>query len=113
VIASAWSGRLAQLVRAPALQAGGRRFESCTAHHTNQSLPCALPVPDQFSTSWGEILADHKIKARVLTLYDDWEPLILWIADCLEIVGHVYVSNAALIELDHTAVIAAEFHITA
>src|SRR5947208_4877424 len=28
------SGRLAQLVRAPALQAGGRRFESCTAHHT-------------------------------------------------------------------------------
>ena len=27
-------GRLAQLVRAPALQAGGRRFEPCTAHHT-------------------------------------------------------------------------------
>src|SRR5216683_6224672 len=31
-------GRLAQLVRAPALQAGGRRFEPCTAHH-----PCAPP----------------------------------------------------------------------
>src|SRR5579862_9178117 len=30
------SGRLAQLVRAPALQAGGRRFEPCTAHH----FPC-------------------------------------------------------------------------
>ncbi len=28
-------GRLAQLVRAPALQAGGHRFESCTAHHIN------------------------------------------------------------------------------
>src|SRR5690349_15113035 len=28
-------GRLAQLVRAPALQAGGRRFESCTAHHSS------------------------------------------------------------------------------
>ena len=28
-------GRLAQLVRAPALQAGGRRFESCTAHQIN------------------------------------------------------------------------------
>jgi hypothetical protein len=28
------SGRLAQLVRAPALQAGGRRFESCTAHQS-------------------------------------------------------------------------------
>ena len=27
------SGRLAQLVRAPALQAGGHRFESCIAHH--------------------------------------------------------------------------------
>ena len=26
-------GRLAQLVRAPALQAGGHRFESCIAHH--------------------------------------------------------------------------------
>jgi hypothetical protein len=26
------AGRLAQLVRAPALQAGGRRFEPCTAH---------------------------------------------------------------------------------
>ena len=26
-------GWLAQLVRAPALHAGGRRFESCTAHH--------------------------------------------------------------------------------
>ena len=32
------SGRLAQLVRAPALQAGGRRFESCTAHHRFQSV---------------------------------------------------------------------------
>ena len=27
------NGRLAQLVRAPALQAGGHRFESCIAHH--------------------------------------------------------------------------------
>ena len=27
------SGRLAQLVRAPALQAGGHRFESYSAHH--------------------------------------------------------------------------------
>ena len=28
-----FSGRLAQLVRAPALQAGGHRFESYSAHH--------------------------------------------------------------------------------
>ena len=27
------NGRLAQLVRAPALQAGGHRFESYSAHH--------------------------------------------------------------------------------
>jgi hypothetical protein len=32
-VARTYEGRLAQLVRAPALQAGGRRFESCTAHH--------------------------------------------------------------------------------
>jgi hypothetical protein len=32
-VARSHEGRLAQLVRAPALQAGGRRFESCTAHH--------------------------------------------------------------------------------
>src|SRR5579859_3380653 len=31
------SGRLAQLVRAPALQAGGPRFESATAHHLESS----------------------------------------------------------------------------
>ena len=34
-------GRLAQLVRAPALQAGGRRFEPCTAHHDRS---CRLVV---------------------------------------------------------------------
>ena len=33
-------GRLAQLVRALALQAGGRRFEPCTAHHP-RSFRCA------------------------------------------------------------------------
>ena len=36
-------GRLAQPVRAPALQAGGRRFEPCTAHHCFHRLtdiPC-------------------------------------------------------------------------
>jgi len=37
VSASARSGRLAQLVRAPALQAGGRRFEPCTAHQSSQA----------------------------------------------------------------------------
>ena len=31
-------GRVAQLVRAPASHAGGHRFESCRAHHSNQSL---------------------------------------------------------------------------
>ena len=32
-------GRLAQLVRAPVLQAGGRRFEPCTAHHSSLEFP--------------------------------------------------------------------------
>src|ERR1051326_5274277 len=31
-------GRLAQLVRAPALQAGGPRFESVSAHHANRYI---------------------------------------------------------------------------
>src|SRR2546425_1591754 len=35
-------GRLAQLVRAPALQAGGRRFEPCTAHHLSHFFNAAL-----------------------------------------------------------------------
>src|ERR1700756_888272 len=30
-------GRVAQLVRAPASHAGGHRFESCRAHHSNHS----------------------------------------------------------------------------
>ena len=34
----AWNGRLAQLVRAPALQAGCRGFESLTAHHLFNDL---------------------------------------------------------------------------
>ena len=37
-------GRLAQLVRARALQARGRRFEPCTAHHS--SLYGSIPDPD-------------------------------------------------------------------
>jgi hypothetical protein len=37
-LAIALSGRLAQLVRAPALQAGGRRFESCTAHQIHSVI---------------------------------------------------------------------------
>jgi hypothetical protein len=32
-VARGREGRLAQLVRAPRLHRGGRRFESCTAHH--------------------------------------------------------------------------------
>ena len=41
-------GRLAQLVRAPALQAGGRRFESRTAHHVTPlfSAPFFSPIAE-------------------------------------------------------------------
>jgi hypothetical protein len=38
-VVRAHEGRLAQLVRAPALQAGGRRFESCTAHQPSILFP--------------------------------------------------------------------------
>jgi hypothetical protein len=45
-------GRLAQLVRAPALQAGGRRFESCTAHHQFNNLGCSFSAIVDFSTKF-------------------------------------------------------------
>jgi hypothetical protein len=38
-------GRLAQLVRAPALQAGGRRFEPCTAHHPRSFRRALASLP--------------------------------------------------------------------
>ena len=39
-------GRLAQLVRAPALQAGGRRFESCTAHQIRHRTVIMVMSPE-------------------------------------------------------------------
>jgi hypothetical protein len=35
-------GRIAQLVRALASHARGRRFESCCDHHENQSVACLV-----------------------------------------------------------------------
>ncbi len=35
-------GRIAQLVRAPPLQGGGRRFESCSAHCSSGTVRCTL-----------------------------------------------------------------------
>ena len=40
-------GRLAQLVRAPALHAGGQRFESSTAHHSFSVILCK-PASDGY-----------------------------------------------------------------
>src|SRR5258708_3072466 len=49
------SGRLAQLVRAPALQAGGPRFESATAH---QDLKSQLLTSNfQDVKFWFDVLA--------------------------------------------------------
>src|SRR6202163_3580974 len=48
---SAPRGRLAQLVRAPALQAGGRRFESCTAHHSSSCLSVGYEDSELLSCS--------------------------------------------------------------
>ena len=38
LLMSMFIGFLAQLVRAPALQAGGHRFESCIAHHLSAEI---------------------------------------------------------------------------
>jgi hypothetical protein len=47
-------GRLAQLVRAPASHAGGRRFESCTAHQTAaDSVSTQIPSQAHESASSG------------------------------------------------------------
>ena len=55
-------GRLAQLVRAPALHAGGHRFESCTAHHRNQRfLDSNAPKSSQKFT---KLLLDKLIDSR-------------------------------------------------
>ena len=49
-------GRVAQLVRAPASHAGGHRFESCRAHHYNQSdtkqLDDLLPSAQEVNQSY-------------------------------------------------------------
>ena len=42
-------GRLAQLVRAPALQAGSRGFESLTAHHIQNQSFARVPISDENS----------------------------------------------------------------
>src|ERR1700740_1194164 len=44
-------GRVAQLVRAPALQAGGRRFEPCTAHHL-RAFSLQRRGSSSFTRSW-------------------------------------------------------------
>ena len=48
-------GRLAQLVRAPALQAGGRRFESCTAHHHSSAEKTSKIVSSQLFRSMSRL----------------------------------------------------------
>ena len=64
-------GRLAQLVRAPALQAGGRRFESCTAHQAHSIISmlriashrgsrCCLLA---FQRLWSDFPADYGFEA--------------------------------------------------
>ena len=64
LLMSMFIGFLAQLVRAPALQAGGHRFESCRVHHfaeiaqlveqltCNQQVAGSIPA---FGTTCGEV----------------------------------------------------------
>src|SRR6266571_5894138 len=59
------NGRLAQLVRARALQARGRRFESCTAH---QSPGIDSPACYQRATT-----REHLVRAHERAFYVDSE----------------------------------------
>ena len=57
---SSHTGRVAQLVRAPASHAGGHRFESCRAHHLFSEVSrCSSFRPKcRSGRFWAEILSD-------------------------------------------------------
>jgi hypothetical protein len=58
------SGRVAQLVRAPASHAGGRRFESCRAHHPRTcESAIAVSTPKHFLLSFSKTY-QNRIKTR-------------------------------------------------
>ena len=61
-------GRLAQLVRAPALQAGGRRFESCTAH---QSCVVRSKSDWQKRQTWGPRLRRPRTPRQLRRLIEE------------------------------------------
>ncbi|SRR5713101_2495260 len=73
------SGRLAQLVRAPALQAGGRRFESCTAHHIFNNLENSLRLqfgpllPCCYPACCAETGSPWTTSRRQIALQAGWE----------------------------------------
>ncbi len=69
-IACPLCGRLAQLVRAPALQAGGRRFESCTAHHSIRS-PALGSLPRRPAVNLRGFTATTGIYPQLLTTVAD------------------------------------------
>ena len=58
VLRKAPFGRLAQLVRAPASHAGGRRFESCTAH---QAFPGCTGFGSAIASRRGSLFISFKI----------------------------------------------------
>ena len=63
VTSSSMFGRLAQLVRAPALQAGGRRFESPIAHQTATKLEKPLQKCRGFSVNCSNTVPIARIKS--------------------------------------------------
>src|SRR5581483_950900 len=68
-------GRLAQLVRAPALQAGGRRFESCTAHQYE----------------------NNEIKQDLHALYECWPPRYLRRSSAIVTTRHLVLNDPAVL----------------
>jgi hypothetical protein len=90
-VATAW-GRLAQLVRAPALHAGCRRFESVTAYHFppiagsvgprfDEACPVipssarSLPANTQPPGSWPRSIFRRFPKDRYQTEVESWRNL--------------------------------------
>jgi hypothetical protein len=64
---NAVGGRLAQLVRAPALQAGGRRFEPGTAHCLRSAAPRGSQSADARHDCGGSVAMEAKWKRRLIS----------------------------------------------
>ena len=100
------------MVRAPALQAGGRRFEPCTAHHSCRSSPETQrtdhignnPGPNGFSSGFAH--ASLKIEVSKIIIHKGNEPdVVVNFFDADGLAGKDRVAvNLFVTETDQTAI---------